>query len=219
MNNRLLLVAVLTAGVLSLLYLLPIAPARLWSPPPASADDCAVSPTVGASQPPNGLITGAFNAAGFNGLFPGHQYFGLTALETGPAHARSLGQPYIPPTLLKAIGWIEATWRQADGGAPVISPDCGYGIMQITWPGVYPLEAIGMVHASTDPNIYYGAQVPIATSYTHNIAFGAKTLIAKWNYAPEWRPVVGNGDPSILEDWYYAVWSYNGFLSSNHPGN
>jgi len=28
---------------------------------------------------------------------------------------------------------------------------------------------------------------------------------------------VGDGNPGIIEDWYYAVWSYNGFVSSNHP--
>ncbi len=216
MATRLLPLVALIVGAVSLLLASGERPLEPWSPPPASADDCAVSPAVGASQPPNGLLTAAFNAAGFNGLFPGHQYFGLTSLEAGPA--RGLRQPYIPPTLLKAIGWIEATWRQADGGAPLISFDCGYGIMQITSPGVFPLEGVGMVQRSTD-TIYYGAQVPIATSYTHNIAFGAKTLIAKWNYAPVWRPVVGNSDPSILEDWYYAVWSYNGFVPGNHPGN
>src|SRR3989337_2351553 len=116
--NRKVLAAVLTAGALSLLYLLPTTPSLLWSAGPASADDCAVSPTFGASQPPNGLITAAFNAAGFNGLFPGHQYFGLTALETGPRQARSLRQPYVPPTLLKAIGWIESSWNQADYSVP-----------------------------------------------------------------------------------------------------
>jgi hypothetical protein len=178
-----------------------------------------VPPSVGASQPSNGRITAVFNAAGFNGLFPGHQYFGSMALEKGPADARSLQQPYVPPTLLKAIGWIEATWRQAEGGAPLISGDCGYGIMQITSPGVFPLKVIGMVESSSDPDIYNGAQVPIATSYTHNIAFGVKTLIAKWNLAPAWRPVVGNGAPVLLEDWYYALWSYNGFVSSNHPSS
>ena len=216
---RKVLVAALAAGALSLLYLLPATSPLLWSAGPASANDCAVSPTVGTSQPPNGLITATFNAGGFNGLFPGHQYFGLMALETGPAYARSLRQPYVPPTLLKAIGWIEASWRQAAGGAPVISPDCGYGIMQITYPGV-PLDGIswGMKVPAPEP-IYSQVQVPIATSYTHNIAFGAKTLIAKWNAAPEWRPVVGNGDPALLEDWYYAVWSYNGFSSKNDPNS
>src|SRR3989304_624789 len=113
---RKVLVAVLAAGALSLLYLLPATPPLPWSAGPASADHCAVSPTVGASQPPNGLITAAFNAGGFNGLFPGHQYFGLMALETGPAYAPSLRQPPVPPTLLKAIGWVEGSWGEGRRG-------------------------------------------------------------------------------------------------------
>ena len=217
MRNRLLVAAIVAAGLAALVYLLPTNPVGRWSQPSVSAADCAVPSSVSASQPSNGLITVAFNAAGFNGLFPGHQYFGSMALESGPSGARSLRQPYVPPTLLKAIGWIEASWRQANGSGPLISFDCGYGIMQITAPGVFPLEGIGMVYRSPDTGIYEGAQVPIATSYTHNIAFGVKTLIGKWNLAPEWRPVVGSGNPDLIEDWYYAVWSYNGFVSSNHP--
>ncbi|MEE8346433.1 MAG: hypothetical protein V3S20_03695, partial [Dehalococcoidia bacterium] len=218
MLNKLLVVA-LTVGILSILSLLATTPDTPWSPQPAAAAECAVPSSVGASQPSNGLITAAFNAAAFNGLFPGHQYFGSMALETGPADARSLQQPYVPPTLLKAIGWIEATWRQAEGGAPLISNDCGYGITQITAPGVFPLAGIGMVQTSSDPVISNDAQVPIATSYTHNIAFGVKTLVSKWNLAPEWRPLVGNGEAALLEDWYYALWSYNGFVSGNHPSS
>lgn len=298
--NRKVLAAVLAAGALSLLYLLPTTPPLPWSAAPASADHCAVRPTVSrpllrlgssgdqvavlqvallnagypsldpngnpyidslfgspedtavknfqssrglpatgavdsntwaaldpfinpadrhsAPQPSYGQLSAGFNSAGFNGLFPGHPYYGLQAIEVGPRGARQLVTPYIPPTLLKAVGWIEASWRQGDsGGAPVISFDCGYGVMQITAPGVYPLAGAGMVQRSPDPNIYAGAQVPIATSYSHNIAFGAKTLVGKWNLAPEHRPTVGNSNPSVLEDWYYAVWSYNGFVSSNHP--
>ena len=297
---RKVLVAALAAGALSLLYLLPATPPLPWSAGPASADHCAVRPTVGASvlrtgssgdqvwvlqvalvnagypaldpdglpyidglfgspedtavrafqtsrglpttgvvdtatwtalrpyidpsdryaaaQPTYGQLSAAFNSGGFNGLFPGHTYYGLQAIEVGPRGARQLTTPYIPPTLLKAVGWIEASWRQGDsGGAPVISRDCGYGVMQLTYPGI-PLAGIswGMKEPAPEP-IYSQVQVPIATSYAHNIAFGAKTLIAKWNAAPEWRPVVGNGDPALLEDWYYAVWSYNGFSSKNDP--
>src|SRR5690606_41558925 len=50
-------------------------------------------------------------------------------------------------------------------------------------------------------------------------------LAEKWNVAPEQRPVVGTdtqSDPALIENWYYAVWGYNGFTGpgsnrSNHP--
>src|SRR3990170_3211965 len=44
--TKAILAATLTVGVLCLASLLPIAPARVWSPFPASADNCAVRPTV-----------------------------------------------------------------------------------------------------------------------------------------------------------------------------
>ena len=88
-----------------------------------------------AAQPSYGQTSATFNAAGFNALFPGQPYFGLQAMSTRAGSAPS--PPYIPPTLSKSIGWIESAWRQVHGSAaPLISTDCGYGITQITYPGV-----------------------------------------------------------------------------------
>jgi len=42
--------------------------------------------------------------------------------------------------LLKAVGWVESGWRQFDNaGRPLVAPDFGYGIMQITsgMPGAF----------------------------------------------------------------------------------
>jgi hypothetical protein len=68
-------------------------------------------------------------------------------------------------------------------------------------------------------------QVLVAAHFAYNIARGAAILADKWNSAPEHRPIAGTdtgGDPSIIENWYFAVWSYNGFTGpganrSNHP--
>ena len=58
-----------------------------------------------------------FELAGFNRMFPDVTEFALPQLETGGRSAGSgqLTNPYIPPTLLKAIAWIESSWAQ--GGA------------------------------------------------------------------------------------------------------
>jgi hypothetical protein len=123
-------------------------------------------------------------------------------------------EPYIPPTLLKAIAWIESSWAEAayavaygSVGPALISHDCGYGIMQVT---------SGMENTTGAPT---REQLMTASHYAYNIARGARTLADKWNLSPEYRPLVGDRNPRAIEDWYYAVWSYNGFAFQNHPLN
>ncbi len=120
----------------------------------------------------------------------------------------------IPPSIYKSIVWIEAKWQQADGdtlwggvGWNHRAPDCGYGLGQIT---------SGM---SNDTGSVTAKQAAIGTHYLVNIAEGVRILADKWNSAPRFRPIAGTGNPAIVEDWYYAIWSYNGFAFSNHPLN
>ncbi|MDO8615956.1 MAG: hypothetical protein Q7T33_09530 [Dehalococcoidia bacterium] len=154
--------------------------------------------------------------AGFNGLFPELPSFALPPLETAGRDAASAqtAPPYIPPVILKAIGWIESGWAQADYSVPyggiggvLASHDCGYGIMQIT---------SGMQNVSGVPSL---DQAMIGGHYAFNIARGARILADKWNMAPEWRPIVGNREANLIENWYYALWGYNGFAFKNHPLN
>jgi len=147
-------------------------------------------------------------------------------LESGGRASRSpasTARP-IPPSLYKAIAWVESAagaWGNASGsvafggvGPALLSTDCGYGIGQIT---------SGMGHASAPPALEFGVpsarQAIIGTHPLFNIAEGVRILADKWNSAPNFRPIAGTGDPAALEDWYYAVWSYNGFAFSNHPLN
>jgi len=148
--------------------------------------------------------------AGSNQLFPEHGTFALPGVEgVQPS-------PYIPPVLLKSIAWLESGWAQGsydplvqygEIGPVLSSHDCGYGIMQVT---------SGMQNISGMPNL---DQAMIGGHYAFNIARGARILADKWNLAPEYRPIVGSRNTQIIEDWYYALWGYNGFASSNHPLN
>lgn len=158
----------------------------------------------------------ALELAAFNALFPDLPSFALPPLETGPRSAGSTQTtaPYIPPVLLKAIAWIESAWAQADANTPygqigptLVSHDCGYGIMQVT---------SGMQNVTGVPNL---EQAMIGGHYAFNIARGAKILADKWNLAPEFRPIAGDRDPFRPEDWYFALWGYNGFAFRNHPLN
>ncbi len=159
-----------------------------------------------------------FELAAFNQLFPELGGFATPQLETGERADGSDQKlaPYIPPVILKSIAFLESGWAQASYSplvqygeiGPVLSShDCGYGIMQIT---------SGMQNISGVPNL---DQAMIGSHFGFNIARGAVILADKWNFATEFRPIVGARDPTLIEDWYYAIWGYNGFAFSNHPLN
>jgi hypothetical protein len=162
------------------------------------------------------LYARTYDLAGYNAIVPEIGTFALPRAERGP---RSIGSAnldlaYVPPTILKAVGFLESGWAQGsysplvdygETGPVLSSHDCGYGIMQVT---------TGMQNVSGVPNI---DQAMIGSHYAFNIARGAKILMDKWNLSPEYRPQVGERDPQTIEDWYYAIWGYNGFAFSNHP--
>ncbi len=144
-------------------------------------------------------------------------------LEIGPREARQARtrDAAIPASLYKAMVWIESGWAHAAGSVPyggvgpvITAIDCGYGLGQIT---------TGMGHLSVPPaldiRVPSARQAIIGTHPLFNLAEGVRIFADKWNASPELRPVAGTGDPGALEDWYYAVWGYNGFAFVNHPLN
>jgi hypothetical protein len=170
------------------------------------------------------LYMQAMELAGFDMLFPRDKFFSQPSIEVGARESRvSSPDVYVPPTLLKAISWIESSSSQGAADLPfgaigpaLVAFDCGYGIAQVTSGMTVPL---GENNQPTDE------QALVATHFAYNIGRGAAILIDKWNAAPDARPIVGidtNSDPHIVENWYFAVWSYNGFTGpganrSNHP--
>jgi len=175
-------------------------------------------PPVNRSVPLNGL-----EMAGFNMIAPTSTYFGISNVESGVRGERIIDEdPYVPPTLLKAIASIESNIAQSDYNTPfgAVGPalqsfDCGYGIMQITSGMTSPLD-------NGWPSL---EQSLVATHYLFDIARGSAILVDKWNAAPQARPIAWTGDPRIVENWYFATWSYNGFtgpnaaIRSNHPAS
>ena len=72
---------------------------------------------------------------------------------------------------------------------------------------------IGIMQVTTIP-----AGVDVArlkTDIDYNIAVGADILVAKWGYAPSVFPVIGDGNPRCYENWFFAVWAYNGWTRGN----
>ena len=105
----------------------------------------------------------------------------------------------IPPKILYAIAYQESSWQQFDvNGNPLIGYDGkGIGIMQVT-----------TIPAGVDVD-------RLKTDIDYNISVGADILVAKWGYAPSVFPVIGEGDPRCYEDWFFAVWAYNGWKAGN----
>ncbi len=124
---------------------------------------------------------------------------------TVPAH--------FPCHVLKSIAMVETGWRQfcvpdtpaASVGAPertIISFDCGYGIGQVT---------SGM-HVGENPSF---DRQRVVSEPTYNLATGTLILAGKWGATK----CVGDNNPDVVEDWYTAIWAYNGLAYSNNPSN
>lgn len=210
--------------VLALVWSAVFLIARAGFAPVSEAGHCGTPHTPGqpgyedAYQPTTNQLDAAFVQASRDDLYPGAgSIWQLFNTEQGNRSNRGGGNPYVPPTLLKATGWVEASWAHADydvprgsSGPPLVSFDCGYGVMQFTSALGYDMNTGGDTS---------GAEKLIAIDYQRNIAAGSNVMIQKWNDAPAFRPIVGEGNPNLLEDWYYAIWSYNGFAAVNDPNS
>lgn len=195
------------------------------SRPAPTAEACAFvePPTTYEAPEDRKLYMLAMDLAGYDMLFPGDPFFSQRHIEVGTRQNRRNEDVYVPPTLLKSISWLESLTQQGAQGLPfgaigpaLVSFDCGYGIAQVT---------SGMTSPEGEGGLPSSEQALVATHFAYNIGRGAAILIDKWNGAPEARPIAGidsDADPRVVENWYFAVWGYNGFTGpganrSNHP--
>ncbi|BDU49467.1 transglycosylase SLT domain-containing protein [Haliovirga abyssi] len=122
--------------------------------------------------------------------------------RTIKATMKEVGRKYnIPYEILYGLALEESHLRQfKSNGKPLISRDKGYGLMQVTpW----------AVRTKFNTN-------SLAYDYRYNIEAGAQVILGKWRYITRRNPV-GNNNPKILENWYFAIWAYNGFCKVNNP--
>lgn len=176
-----------------------VAPSPI-APGPAKASCYAFQ----AYQPTLDQVNAALDSAAANAV-SNDPTFLLGAIHIDPAGGPATAAPYIPSTVLKAIAWIESSWRQASysvprgsNGVTITSSSCAFGLLQVL---------TGM-QISGQPTT---RQQAIGTDYLRNTAAGAQILLAKWNMAPAALPVLGRRDPHVIEDWYYALWAYHCF--------
>lgn len=90
------------------------------------------------------------------------------------------------------------------------SADCGYGVAQIT-------DGMRLAGHERPGEVALPAtqQRAIAVDYAANIAAGLRLLQGKWNDVYNAGLTVNDGNPSDIEDWFYAVWAYNSGLHPN----
>ena len=100
---------------------------------------------------------------------------------------------HIPPNILYAVAYCESRWQQFDAdGAPLVSPSGDIGIMQV------------------HPNSHFDV-ARLKSDIDYNIAAGADILCRKFRATPK----IGNGSSLTDENWFYAVWAYNGWRANN----
>lgn len=108
----------------------------------------------------------------------------------------------VPEVLVKAIATLETRMSQFDNnGKPLFSSCNNVGIMQVgNKNGTYD-----------DYKLRYDIE--------YNINAGIDILLAKWGASVLNKSIssVGNMDPNVLENWYFALWAYNGWSKSNNP--
>ncbi|MGW5642294.1 golvesin C-terminal-like domain-containing protein [Saccharopolyspora sp. NPDC003752] len=83
--------------------------------------------------------------------------------------------------------------------------DCGYGMAQVT----DHMRRAGHERPGDLPAWPADKQRAVALDYATNLAAGLQILQQKWNATHSAGMVVNNGDPSKIENWFYALWAYN----------
>jgi hypothetical protein len=125
------------------------------------------------------------------------------------------GTPHVSAAIMHGIAYVESDWHQfndtnyqADGGtpgSPVESFDGGWGEYQ---------QTSGMPPQCNSSNNCLSDYFQIQTDQSYNIGMGAESLIEKWNAT---AGVTGSdpNDPYKANDWFFAVWAYNGSYGNN----
>lgn len=107
----------------------------------------------------------------------------------------------IPAVILKTIAYVESGWRQWDANGNTVAGYWGskpnLGIMQVSSYRAGDTETINKLKNDIE----------------YNIRCGADVLNSKWDATPR----IGNGERDILENWYFAIWAYHSWNTSNNP--
>ncbi len=118
----------------------------------------------------------------------------------------------VPFEVLKAIAKTESKAKQFEFGEPLVSFDNGIGIMQVT-----PIDKNQKISYLTGEE----ANIDVDRLFydtEYNIRVGARILQEKWRMAfGGITPQVSDMNPQIIENWYFSIMAYNGYVLQNMP--
>jgi hypothetical protein len=144
------------------------------------------------------------------GRMPVQVLLGVAAAESNFSQASWAALPGVPGNPL--VGDYYGTVYDSTNGRIIAmdyaNADCGYGIAQIT----DGMTATSSTYTANRKKI-------IATDYAANLAVAVQLLSAKFNQGSVQGTTANTGDPSKIENWYFALWAYNtGMYDSAGPG-
>ncbi|MFE9931272.1 SGNH/GDSL hydrolase family protein [Streptomyces sp. NPDC005533] len=151
------------------------------------------------------------------GKIPANVLLGIMAQESNLWQAESGAIPGQMGSPLAAVDGYYG--HKADPNNPAAywqinwdKSDCGYGVGQVT-DGMRLPDHPKDKETSLSPAL----QKLVAVDYASNVAASMKILADKWNevHTDGQRVTVNNDDPSLVENWFTAVWNYN--LGFNPP--
>jgi hypothetical protein len=112
----------------------------------------------------------------------------------------------VPSVIVMALARVESVFRHYDEASRSVRTGSA--------------GSIGLMQINNSRSLYDDYRLRYDIAY--NIEAGIDVLMEKWGASAstsKWAylPSVGNMDPNVLENWYFALWGYNGFVASNNP--
>ncbi len=140
----------------------------------------------------------------------------LSTMCYGTCQQGATGKAHVSAAILHGIAFVESNWHQFNTtdyqvngeavGTPVESFDGGWGEYQQTW---------GMPPQCQTINNCRSDATRIENDQSYNIGVGTQSLISAWNGTAGVISASDPNDPYKANDWFFAVWAYNGSYGNN----
>jgi hypothetical protein len=139
------------------------------------------------------------------GEVPSQILLGILAQESNLWQANSYVVPGVTgsPLIGNYYGIDRHATHEDDLWDPdFISADCGYGVGQVT-------DGMRRGDTGMPGGRSLDQQRAIALDFAANVAASLQILETKWNQTRNAGLTINDGNPTRIENWYFAIWAYN----------